>query len=86
MIENISFNSAGFKEILESEGVRELVQDTAQEIADRANANNGGDGFEVKVQHLGYGGGRWGAFISSKDQKAAQAESEDKALTRALNA
>lgn len=81
----IVFNSAGFKEILESEGVRELVQDTAQEIADKANENYGGDGFEVKVQHLGYGGGRWGAFITSKDNKAAQAESEDKALTRALN-
>lgn len=81
----IVFNSAGFKEILESEGVRELVQDTAQEIANKANENYGGDGYEVKVQHLGYGGGRWGAFISSKDKKAAQAESEDKALTRALN-
>jgi hypothetical protein len=81
----IVFNSAGFKEILESEGVRELVQDTAQEIADKANENYGGDGFEVKVQHLGYGGGRWGAFITSKDNKAAQAESEDKALTRALH-
>ncbi len=81
----IVFNSAGFKEILESEGVRELVQDTAQEIANKANENYGGDGYEVKVQHLGYGGGRWGAFISSKDNKAAQAESEDKALTRALN-
>lgn len=81
----IVFNSAGFKEILESEGVRELVQDTAQEIANKANENYGGDGYEVKVQHLGYGGGRWGAFITSKDNKAAQAESEDKALTRALN-
>ena len=81
----IVFNSAGFKEILESEGVRELVQDTAQEIANKANENYGGDGYEVKVQHLGYGGGRWGAFISSKDKKAAQAESEDKALTRALH-
>lgn len=81
----IVFNSAGFKEILESEGVRELVQDTAQEIANKANENYGGDGYEVKVQHLGYGGGRWGAFITSKDKKAAQAESEDKALTRALN-
>lgn len=81
----IVFNSAGFKEILESEGVRKLVQDTAQEIANKANENYGGDGYEVKVQHLGYGGGRWGAFISSKDKKAAQAESEDKALTRALN-
>lgn len=85
MIENIVFNSAGFKEILESSEVKELVQETAEEIRDKANENYGGDGYEVKVQHMGYGGGRWGAFITSKDLKAAQAESEDKALTRAMN-
>ena len=85
MIENITFISAGFKEILESEGVKDLVQETAGEICNKANENYGGDGYEVKMQHLGYGGGRWGAFITSKDKKAAQAESEEKALTRALN-
>lgn len=85
MIENIVFNSAGFKEILESEGVRALVEETAEQIKDNANENYGGDGYEVKVQHMGYGGGRWGAFITSKDLKAAQAESDDKALTRAIN-
>lgn len=85
MIENIVFNSAGFKAILESDGVKDLVETTAEEICTKANENYGGDGYEVSVQHMGYGGGRWGAFIRAKDLKATQAESEDKALTRAIN-
>lgn len=84
-IEDITFISAGFKAVLESEGVHDLVQQIADEIRDRANANYGGDGFESTVTHLGYGGGRWGAFISSTDKKAAQAEAEEKVLTRAIN-
>ena len=87
MIENITFNSDGFKAVLESDGVKELVTNTANEICERANANNerGGKGYAVEVKHFGFGGGRWGAFISATDKKANQAESEDKALTRAVN-
>lgn len=84
-IEDITFISAGFKAVLESDGVRDLVQDLADGIQDRANANYGGDGFQATVKHLGYGGGRWGAFISSTDARAARAEAEDKVLTRAIN-
>ena len=40
-ISDITFNSAGFKAILESDGVRDLVQDTADGICDRANAKIG---------------------------------------------
>lgn len=86
-VENIQFNSAGFKALLESEDIRQLVEDTANGICDKANANNerGGQGFAVQVKHMNYGGGRWGAFVYAKDTKATQAESEEKALTRALN-
>lgn len=85
-ISNIQFNSAGFKAILESDGVKDLVQDKANEICERANANNdrGGKGFGVTVKHLSYGGGRWGAYVYAKDAKATQAESEEKALTKAV--
>lgn len=85
-VENIQFNSAGFRAVLESDGVREIVEQTANEICEKANANNerGGNGYAVKVQHMGYGGGRWGAFIYATDKKAAQAESEEKALTKAV--
>ena len=82
----LEFISEGFKEILESDGVRELVQETADGIRDRANAanNRGGEGFASNVIHGGYGGGRWIGFVKSTDDKSAIAESEDSALTGAV--
>lgn len=83
----IVFNSDGFRQLLLSDGVRELVQSTAEEICDRANGNNtrGGEGFVVRTQVGGYGGGRYVAFVSSTDKNSFIAESEDKALTGALS-
>lgn len=83
----IEFNSAGFRHILLSDGCRQVVQSTAEEICERANANNdrGGEGFTANTQVGGYGGGRWIGFVSAADKKASAAESEDKALTRALS-
>jgi len=81
------FNSDGFRQILESQGCHDLVQQTAEEIAQKANANNtrGGEGFEASTQLGGYGGGRYIGFVTAADNKAKIAESEDKALTRALS-
>lgn len=81
------FNSDGFRQILQSDGVHDLVQQTAEEIAEKANANNtrGGQGFEARTQLGGYGGGRYIGFVTTADNKAKIAESEDKALTRALS-
>ena len=83
----IVFNSNGFRQLLLSDGVRELVQSTAEEICDKANGNNtrGGEGFVVRTQVGGYGGGRYIAFVSSTDKNSLIAESEDKALTGALS-
>ena len=82
----IQFNSEGFRQILLSEGCRDLVQQTTEGIADRANANNtrGGDGFKATTQVGGYGGGRWIGFVTATDKKASAAQSEDQALTRAI--
>ena len=80
----IEFISKGFKEILNTEGVKNLVQDTANEIANKANANYGGDGFKPRVIKGFYGGGRWVGFVNSTDRKSIAAESEDQALTRAV--
>ena len=82
----LEFISDGFKQILESDGVRELVQETADNIKDRANANNtrGGQGFESNVIQGNYGGGRWIGFVKSTDRESDIAESEDKALTGAV--
>lgn len=82
----LEFISEGFREILLSEGVRDLVQETADGICDRANANNdrGGEGFATNVIQGNYGGGRWIGFVKSTDKQSAIAESEDKALTGAV--
>lgn len=82
----IVFNSEGFREILLSEGCHNLVTSVTEEIADKANANNdrGGNGFRSSTQVGGYGGGRWIGFVTATDNKAAAAQSEDQALTRAL--
>lgn len=86
MSTRIVFNSAGFREILLSEGCHQLVQATTDEICEKANANNdrGGEGFKSSTQVGGYGGGRWIGFVATADEKAAVAQSEDQALTRAL--
>lgn len=82
----IVFNSEGFRQILLSDGVRDVVTSTAEEIRDNANANNtrGGKGFTANVQVGGYGGGRWVGFVTAADEKASLAQSEDQALTRAI--
>ena len=77
----IEFNEDGFRELLNSEGCKELVQEAAQGIAERANANSGLDSFEATAVQAGT---RWVAFASSTDKESAAAESEDKALTRAI--
>ena len=87
MSTRIVFNSEGFREILLSEGCHDLVTSVTEEIADKANANNdrGGNGFNASTQVGGYGGGRWIGFVTATDNKAAAAQSEDQALTRALS-
>lgn len=82
----IEFISDGFKQILESDGVHNLVQDTANDICDKANANNnrGGEGFTTNVIKGGYGGGRWIGFVKASDKEASIAEAEDKALSGAV--
>ena len=86
MSTRIVFNSEGFREILLSDGCHEVVQSVTDEIAAKANANNdrGGNGFNASTEVGGYGGGRWIGFVTATDKKAAAAQSEDQALTRAL--
>lgn len=81
----LEFISEGFKEILESDGVHDLVQETAESICDKANANNirGGEGFATSVIRGHYGGGRWIGFVKTTDKQSEIAEAEDKALTGA---
>lgn len=83
----LEFFSEGFKQILNSDGVKALVQSKGDEICAKANANVGGietDGFKVTVMPGNYGGGRWIAHVQAADYAAAVAEAENKALTRAV--
>jgi len=77
----LEFNSAGFAQILHSEACHELVQSVAQDIADRANANSGLDSFKATSINAST---RYVGFASTTDKESLAAESEDKALTRAL--
>lgn len=75
----IEFNSEGFKQILMSEGMKACVLSEAQKIQEKANDNSGGH-FNAKAWVGNYGGGRYVASAFSTEK----AESEDKALTKAV--
>ena len=77
----LEFISEGFKEILCSQGVKEVVEDKANEIAMRAQANLTGNGDVTMSSRLGgYGGGRYVAYVHCP----AYEESENKALSKAV--
>lgn len=88
----IEFNSAGFREVLLSEGVRELVTETAWSIVKRADenlTNPASRGYDANVVYSPlvskYGnGGRWVGFVSAVDRGARVDEAENKSLSRAV--
>ena len=80
----IEFNSDGFKEILESEGVKQLVTKETEKIAERANAKLGKNGYKAVVNHSTYGGGRWRGRVIARNDEANEAESESKTLTSSI--
>lgn len=84
----IEWNHDGFEALLCDTGTMALVQEQTQRICDAANANNdrGGNGFECATR-LGraYGSQRALGFVYTTDEKSALAESEDKALSRAVS-
>ena len=67
----------------------DLVKEQTERICDSANINNlrGGNGFECATR-LGraYGSQRALGFVYTTDQESRIAESEDKALSRAVRA
>lgn len=84
----IEFISAGFEALLCDEGTMALVREQTERIRENANANNsrGGSGFESATR-LGkaYGSRRALGFVYTTDEKSRIAESEDKALSRAVS-
>lgn len=84
----IEWNHAGFEQILCASGTMTAVQSATDKIRANANANNrrGGHGFRSGVR-LGkaFGSQRALGFVYSSDRQSAIAESEDKALSRAVS-
>lgn len=83
-ITKIEFISQGFKEILQTEGTRQVVSEVAEQIAAEANANGNCDGFEANVI-MGSRAQRYIGFVSATDKESMAAESETQALTRAAH-
>lgn len=79
----IEWNNAGFVEILKSDGVRDLVLSTAEQIASRATANisEASEGYEASAKQMS---SRWVAGVITTDDASIRAESENKALSRAV--
>lgn len=79
----IEWNNEGFKDILKSEGVHELVLSQAEQIATRASANIAGtsEGYSASAKQMS---SRWVAGVICTDDASVRAESEDKALSRAV--
>lgn len=84
-IEKIQFVSDGFKEILNSPEVESMIRQRTEEIRDRANANLKveSEGFASKV-FTGAGQGRVVGVVYTTDHASRVAESEEKALSRAV--
>ena len=86
-IGRIEFISEGFRAILLSDGVGELVASTTERVCDECNSLNdrGGEGFESSTFKGDYAGGRWVGYVSATDAEARMAASEDKVFERALH-
>ena len=86
----LKFDSSGFEGILKCEETRQFVEEQTERIRQNAVDNysavvpNGVDASEgissaVKLKET-----RWVGFVSTTDQYASAAETEDKILTRAI--
>ena len=86
-VTEIEFFSEGFEQILTSDGTMSAVKSAAEAIRERANANNdrGGAGFYSGTRiGRAYGSQRALGFVYTADKKAAEAEAEEKALSKAV--
>lgn len=84
----LEFNSDGFRQLLQSDGVRDMVEGHVNAIKQRADANIAGesDGFNARVEQAKSAnyGGRWIGIVGTSDYASVVAESENAALTRAV--
>ena len=79
------WNHAGFKGILNSPAVENIIRQKTEEIRDRANGNlhTESEGYGSKI-YTGGGQGRVVGVVFTTDRASMAAETEDKALSRAI--
>lgn len=84
----LEFNSEGFKELLCSDEIQSVVESAASGIQKRAtayaNLSEKSSGFYMRTVK-GSTAGRWLGFVGATDHESLIAESEHKALTKAVN-
>lgn len=94
-IAKIEFISDGFKDILQTAGTQQVVQEVTEDIKQKCVANfsvicpDGEDPetafhTEVKQAHSAVYKGRFVGFVSTSDYYAVLGEAGDKIMTRAL--
>lgn len=80
----IEFNSGGFMAILKSSETQQMLKSHADAIKERADGYIDGEskGFNSKTT---LAGSRWIAIVGTSDMATIIAESEQKALTKAVH-
>ena len=84
MIERIEFNDAGFKALLGDDSVKDMIEGYTSDIKQRADAYIVGEseGFNGSMR---FNGTRWVGLVGTSDYATLIAESEQKALSKAVN-
>lgn len=80
----IEFNPSGFEAILKGSEVQQMLKSYADAIKERADGYIDGEskGFNSKTT---LAGSRWIAIVGTSDMATIIAESEQKALTKAVH-
>ena len=82
-LEKIEWNNQGFRDLLQSSEVEQLVRGKAETIAHRANAGMSEESSGFKA-HSMKASSRYIAFAGTTDAASVRAESENKVLSRAV--
>ena len=85
-VKKIIFVHAGFQEILNSDGVHNLIASHTEATCAAANASlsEKSEGYKFVVKKGVSGTVRWIGLVHSTDHASLVAEAEDKALSRAV--
>lgn len=85
-VKKIIWNHGGFQEILNGDGVQNLISSHTDATCTAANANlnEKSEGYKSVVKRGKSGTVRWVGLVYSTDHASLVAETEEKALSRAV--